>query len=63
MHHGGRDETYVPAGGTVRLTVSIKAKPLSAIPTTGRVPWVLLPCLAALPLAAALGLRQHADLG
>lgn len=60
----GPDETYVPAGGTVRLTVSIKAKPLSAIPTTGRVPWVLLSCLAALPLAAAaLGLRQHADLG
>lgn len=60
----GPDETYVPAGGTVRLTVSIKARPLSAIPTTGRVPWVLLSCLAALPLAAAaLGLRRHADLG
>lgn len=60
----GPDETYVPAGGTVRLAVSIKAKPLSAIPTTGRVPWVLLSCLAALPLAAAaLGLRRHADLG
>ena len=54
----------MPAGGTVRLAVSIKAKPLSAIPTTGRVPWVLLSCLAALPLAAAaLGLRRHADLG
>lgn len=60
----GPDETYVPAGGTVRLAVSIKARPLSAIPTTGRVPWVLLSCLAALPLAAAaLGLRRHADLG
>ena len=60
----GPDETYVPAGGTVRLAVSIKAKPLSGIPTTGRVPWVLLSCLAALPLAAAaLGLRRHANLG
>ena len=60
----GPDETYVPAGGTVRLAVSIKAKPLSAIPTTGRVPWILLSCLSALPLAAAaLGLRRHADLG
>lgn len=64
LRAGGPDETYVPAGGTVRLAVSIKAKPLSAIPTTGRVPWVLLSCLAALPLAAAaLGLRRHADLG
>lgn len=54
----------VPAGGTVRLAVSIKARPLSAIPTTGRVPWILLSCLAALPLAvAAVGLRRHADLG
>lgn len=54
----------VPAGGTVRLAVSVKARPLSAIPTTGHVPWVLLSCLAALPLAAAaLGLRRHADLG
>lgn len=54
----------VPAGGTVRLAVSVKARPLSAIPTTGRVPWALLSCLAALPLAAvAVGLRRHADLG
>lgn len=54
----------VPAGGTVRLAVSVKARPLSAIPTTGRVPWILLSCLTALPLAvAAVGLRRHADLG
>lgn len=64
LRASGPDETYVPAGGTVRLTVSVKAGPLSAIPTTGRVPWILLSCLAALPLAAvALGLRRHADLG
>lgn len=60
----GPDETYVPAGGAVELKVRIKAKALSAIPTTGRVPWVLISCLAALPLAvAAVGLRRHADLG
>lgn len=64
LRASGPDETYVPAGGTVELKVHIKAKALSAIPTTGRVPWVLISCLAALPLAvAAVGLRRHADLG
>lgn len=64
LRASGPDETYVPAGGTVELKVHIKAKTLSAIPTTGRVPWVLISCLAALPLAvAAVGLRRHADLG
>ena len=54
----------VPAGGTVRLEVHIKAEPLSVIPSTGRVPWILLTCLAALPLGlAAIRLRRHADLG
>lgn len=64
LRASGPDEAYVPAGGTVELKVRIKAKALSAIPTTGRVPWVLISCLAALPLAvAAVGLRRHADLG
>lgn len=64
LRASGPDEAYVPAGGAVELKVRIKAKALSAIPTTGRVPWVLISCLAALPLAAtALGLRRHADLG
>lgn len=64
LRASGPDETYVPAGGTVELKVHIKAKTLSAIPTTGRVPWVLISCLAALPLAvAAVELRRHADLG
>lgn len=64
LRASGPDEAYVPAGGAVELKVRIKAKALSAIPTTGRVPWVLISCLAALPLAvAAVGLRRHADLG
>lgn len=64
LRASGPGEAYVPAGGTVRLTVHVKAEPLSAIPSTGRVPWILLTCLTALPLGfVAVRLRRHADLG
>lgn len=64
LETSGPSLAYIPAGGAVDLSVTVKAPGTSMIPVTGHVPWILLTCLAAPPLAVlSVRLKRHADLG